>query len=276
MMTKTFFYSKFLVVSFLFLLITACSSNENDATSENPSGLNQDQRYKVEEEHEAFVAQVDLNDSLNVINSLLFTHEDGSQIDVAGFLDKKGEVVKLIEKSVDGPTNFYKQIMYYVKNGRKYISNERFTDTTQQENPSFVERITYYDENEKPIISKEKRAKYEEELGMSQYDYIKPIDCSITRALQVINQEGRFQTKFQGLVYSGKDVYITVGEEDGYISALLIQYDSETTKKMKKNQKEMLGKVLDLNFQRVMDDNGFQFQLLLVVNEKETKKEDKN
>ncbi len=274
-MIKRFFYSKFLVITSLTLLIIACSGNDSDSAVENPSGLNQDQRYNVEEEHEAFVVQVDLNDSLDVVNSLLFTHEDGSQIDVAGFLDKKGEVVKLIEKSVDGPTNYYKEIVYYVKNGKKYVSNERFTDTTKRENPDFVERITYYDAHEKPVITKEKRAKYEEELGMSQYDYIKPYNCSIDRALQVINQEGRFQPKFQGLVYSGKDVYITVGEEDGYISALLIQYESETTKKMKKNQKEILGKVLDLNFQRVMDDNGFQFQLLLVVNEKETKKKDK-
>ena len=265
------FMRLFSLFTILSLLSYSCSDANKTASDQTISGMTKEARYNEEEEHEAYVVKIDLNDSLEIVNSLLFTKEDGSQIDVTGFLNEKGEVVKLIEKFVDGKNKFYKQTTFYIKNGKKYVSNEHFDDTTNRQNPQFIERISYYNEETKPLFTKERKAIYEEDLGKSSFDYVEPYDYSIKRALDVINQEGKFQTKFQGLVFSGPHSYITVGEEDGYISALLIQYESDFTRKLKKNQLPYLGKPLELNFQRVVDDNGFQFQLLFVVKEKEIK-----
>ncbi|MGC6433242.1 MAG: hypothetical protein ACON4M_03500 [Crocinitomicaceae bacterium] len=255
----------------LSILSYSCSDAIKTESEQTISGMTVEARDTEEEEHEAYVVKIDLDDSLKIIHSLFFTKEDGSQIDITGYLNQNDEVVKLIEKYVDGANKFYKQTTFYIKDGKKYVSNEHFDDTTNRHKPQFIERISYYDQETKPLFTKERKAIYEEDLGKSSFYYVEPYDYSIKRALDVINQEGKFQTKFQGLVFSGPHSYITVGEEDGYISALLIQYESDFTRKLKKNQLPYLGKPLELNFQRVVDDNGFQFQLLFVVNEKEVK-----
>lgn len=259
----------FILLNVLFLVGCKENNSENDASGEESSS--NVHQARLEDAYEAYIAQVDLNDSLKVTNSLYFTKEDGSSLSVIAFLNKKEEVVKLIEKYVNGKTNRYQTTTFYVKNGRKYITNEHFEDTLDKSNPHFIERISFYNEKETPINSRIRKAQYEEDLDKSIFEKVENYNCSIERALQVINQQGSYVPKFQGLVFSGRTTYITVGQDDeeGFISALLIQYENETTRKMRKNQNAMLGKPLDLQFQKVVDDNGFEFQLLLGVKEAE-------
>jgi hypothetical protein len=259
----------------LFLLLTflqSCGSNTPGKEDENPM-VEKENQVDPDAEYEIYASNIDLNDSLKYSSSLYFTKQDGSSIDVTAFLNKKQEVVKLVEVVVDGPTNRYQKTTFYVKNGKKYISNEHYEDTLDKNDPMFTERITFYDENESPVKTRIRKAKFEENLNKNSFTTVDPYDCSIERALQAINQEGVFQAKFQGLIFSGRSTYITVGEDDkdGYISALLIQYENATTRKIRKNQNAMLGKLLDLNFQKVIDESGFEFQLLLGV--KEAKKD---
>lgn len=263
--------SKLLIfILFSFLMSSLLTSCGGDTVKENTKDSSEKQsKVDPDAKYEIYMSDIDLNDSLQYLNSLYFTKEDGSSLDVAAFLNKQEEVVKLVEKAVDGATNRYEKTTYYVKNGKKYISNEHFEDTLDKTNPMFIERITFYDENENPIKTRIRKAKFEENLNKNSFTQVEPYNCSIKRAIEAINQQGRFQAKFQGLIFSGRSTYITVGEddEDGYISALLIQYENETTKKMRKNQNTMLGKLLDINFQKVIDENGFEFQLLLGVKE---------
>jgi len=251
------------------VVLISCNSNSKKET--DTKELSEKASIDVEAQYEIYMSNIDLNDSLLVTNSLYFTKEDGSSLAVAAFLDQKGEVVKLIEKAADGTTNRYENTTYYVKNGLKFVTIEHFEDTTKPTDPVFIERKSFYDVQEKPIITKVRSAKFEEDLEKSSLNKVNPYNCSIERALSAINQQGRFVPKFQGLVFSGRSTYITVGEddEDGYVSALLIQYENETTRKLKKNQKAMIGKPLDLQFQKVVDDTGFEFQLLLGVKEVE-------
>ena len=58
---------------------------------------------------------------------------------------------ELIEKYVDGANKFYKQTTFYIKDGKKYVSNEHFDDTTNRQKPQFIERISYYDQETKPL-----------------------------------------------------------------------------------------------------------------------------
>ena len=91
----------FSLFTILSILSYSCSDANKTDSDQTISGMTKEARYNEEEEHEAYVVKIDLNDSLQIVNSLLFTKEDGSQIDVTGFLNEKGEVVKLIEKFVD-------------------------------------------------------------------------------------------------------------------------------------------------------------------------------
>jgi len=275
MIHRTNFLHYALLSFILFLSLTifqSCDNNSAEKEDKTPM-VEKENKVDPDAEYEIYASNIDLNDSLRYSSSLYFTKQDGSSIDVTAFLDKNQEVVKLEEIVVDGPTNRYQKTTFYVKNGKKYISNEHYEDTLDKNDPMFTERITFYDENESPLKTRVRKAKFEENLNKNSFTTVAPYNCSIERALQAINQEGKFQAKFQGLIFSGRSTYITVGEddEDGYISALLIQYENATTRKIRKNQNAMLGKLLDLNFQKVVDESGFEFQLLLGV--KEAKKD---
>jgi hypothetical protein len=92
----------------------------------------------------------------------------------------------------------------------------------------------------------------------------KKINCSSKNAEDALNQSGEFITTFQGFVETGKDLFLTVGEnkKDGYVSALMVQAIDENIKKLQQTEILMIGKQLTVNFERMTDASGFQFQVL--------------
>jgi len=248
----------------LFVLIGCTSTSEKLGADDTVQSFSKNE--KQENEIEKRIADTDLQEKLAITNSLFFTKEDGSSFEVKAFLDKSDAVLKVEQKFVNGKTNEYGTILFYVLNGKKYASKERFEDRSG-EKPTFIERVSYYNEKEKVTQTKIRKAFFEEELDAQPFEKTEVYDCSITLAMNALNQEGIFETRFQGFVFNGNTTYVTVGEAggNGYISALLLQYEDETTRKLMKNQKKMLGKKLDLGFQKMVDDTGFEFQVLLTV-----------
>jgi len=262
-MNKLFFIGIFCA------LLVSCNSKKEDSNEmEEVLAPNESSAaYRLESEIEKNIAETDLNDKLEIMNSLYFTKEDESTIEVVAFLGKNQEIAKLEEKYNDVAENRNGTNLFYIKKGKKYASKERFEDRTTKK-IMFVERVTFYDKNEKAITSKIRKAEFEEDIDAVPFTFIKAYDCSSKRAMEVINQEGAFQPFFQGIIINGRDKFITIGEskEDGYISALMIQYYNSTTDTMLKNQMKCLGRKLDIDYQKITDDTGFEFQLLLRVN----------
>ena len=259
--------TKILYFAFVLTLIVACkgktASDEesNEAISQTPENV------KAESEIEKRIAFTDLQENLEVVNSLYFTKDDGSSLDVKAFLDKSQTIVKVEERYVDKNIDTYGTTIFYIHNGKKYASKERFEEKSEGK-VYFVERVSFYDAKEKVINSKIRKADFEEELDSKIFEQIAKVDCPIKRAMDAINQEGDFETRFQGFVVSGRDTYITVGKTpDGYISALLMQYKTPFTNKLEKNQAQSIGKKLDIEFQKMVDETDFEFQVLLSVNE---------
>jgi hypothetical protein len=252
-------------ITFIFGLFVSCSSKA-EKLGNNESGMPENQKLNAESEIEKRIADTDLQDKLDIVNSLFFTKEDGSSLEVKAFLDKSEKILKVEEKFVNGENGEYGTNVFYIKDEKKYASKERFEDRTGPK-PTFLERVSYYDQNEKVVSSKVRKAEFEEDLDSKPFEKIDAIDCSIARAMSAINQEGEFETRFQGLVFSRNATYLTVGEskENGYTSALLIQYNNDATKALGKNQQAYLGKKIDLTFQKMVDSEGFEFQILLDV-----------
>lgn len=248
----------------VFTILFGCSSKSEklDNTSIDKKSEVGNNESKIEQR----IVDTDLNDSLKITNSLYFTKEDGSSFEVKAFLDKSDNVLKVEQKFMNGITNAYGTTLFYVQKGKKYASKERFEDR-KEEKQTFVERISFYDKNEKVISTKIRKSFFEEDLDAQKYENVTLYDCSINQAMNAINQQGEFKTLFQGFVFNGRTNYITVGEngKNGYVSALLLQYENDVTRKLMKNQKDMIGKKLDLNFQKMIDNTGFEFQVLLSV-----------
>ena len=252
-------------VTFILFVLIGCKSK-----SEKLDGGNTVQSYskneKQENEIEKRIADTDLQEKLATTNSLFFTKEDGSSFEVKAYLDKSDAVLKVEQKFVNGKTNEYGTILFYVLNGKKYASEERFEDRSGDK-PTFIERVSYYNNHEKVTQTKIRKAFFEEELDAQPFQKTELYDCSIIPAMNALNQEGIFETRFQGFVFNGNTTYVTVGEagENGYISALLLQYEDEITRKLMKNQKAMLGKKLEIEFQKMVDETGFEFQVLMTL-----------
>lgn len=218
---------------------------------------------KDEGEFEAKVAQIDMNDSLVEVSSLYYTKEDGSSYEVSAWLDDKSHILKMKETSVEGTSGKYGSVTFYFDNGRKIVSNEHFEEK-QGNKANFVERITYYNPAGKSLKSKQRIAVYEEELDRALFQACAPANCSSKNAEDALNQKGSFITTFQGFVENGPQMFLTVGEhkKDGYVSALLIQYTDSNIKKLMDDQENMVGTKLTVNFEKMTDETGFQFQVL--------------
>lgn len=259
---KNIFY-----VSLIFTILVSCTSK-----TEKLGDFNEHNSFtnieKNESEIEKRISDTDLQEKLEVINSLYFTKEDGSSFEVKAFLDKNDAVLKVEEKFLDGKTGEYGTILFYVFNGKKYASKERF-EAKKAGKQTFIERISFYDKNEKVVSTKIRKAFFEEDLDAQPFETVDLYDCSIIKAMNALNQEGEFETRFQGYIFNGNSSFLTVGESktNGYISALMVQYNNTTTEKLRKNQETSIGKKLNLEFQKVTDENGFEFQVLMSVTE---------
>lgn len=260
--------TKFLYFIFTLALVVSCKGkNESGEDISGEGTIQASKEEKAESEIEKRISDTDLQEKLDVVNSLYYTKEDGSSLEVKAFLDKSQAILKVEEKYVDKKRDTYGTNLFYIHNGKKYASKERFEEKSGNQ-IYFVERVSFYDQKEKVINTKIRKAEFEEDLDSKLFEQVELFDCSITRAMNAINQEGDFETRFQGFVHSGNDNFITVGKtEDGYISALMMQYKSTLTDRLIKNQEASVGKKLDIEFQKMVDESGFEFQILLSVKE---------
>jgi len=246
-------------ILFFALVLIGCS---------NQPGVNEDPitEYKASSEEIVFddlIAEIDLNDTLSRGNSLFYSKPNGASIEVYVFVNEKGETVKMIESYIDGGSSSICSNTFYFKDGGRFASKEKF-EVGEGEEGYFVERVSYYDEKDKPIVSKKRSATYEEELDFEMFSPIEKYNCSMERALSVLNQSGPFATTFQGFVKEEPYTYIIVGENklDGYSSSLVVQNVDRTIQVLKENERDMIGKAVIIEFETVRSAEGYEYQIL--------------
>lgn len=254
----------FSIFLFSSLFLTACSS-ENNPTDANPTS----EEYVPNENevaYEEYIAQIDANDSLGVGNSLFYSKGNNEFTEVELFVNDAGVMVKMIESYTQTTQTVAKNI-FYLKKGKKFASKELY-EVNKNGQFSFVERVTYYDEKEKPLVTKVRTAPFEQDLEFETFKSAKKQDCSMQRALNILDQKGEFNTTYQGFVKEGGFTYIIVGGsgKDDFTSSLLVQYEDATVKKLIENEKAMIGTPLIVDFQVVEDPGeGFEYQILRSV-----------
>lgn len=218
-------------------------------------------------------------DKLAFAQSLKYNKEDMSTIEVVAYLDQNNQVRKLVEKQLDGKLNRAKRLEFYYNGTVRFAS--RFVGEIGNENQEsyYREVISFYDEKGKVTQSKERIASYEEFLEMADFVACDKEAMTEENAMAVINQKGKYETTFQGFVESGPYTFLIVGEnvDDGYTSALSIQEYSPTIKYLMNEGANALGQKLQVDYERVIDENGYEFQYLvdlaLVKTKEEVKKE---
>ena len=248
-------------VQFLLFFLTMtifASCGEKTATDEKVS------IPKNSDALEDKMAAIENNPAWKQYNSLSYNNNAGSKEEVIAYLNDKDEAVKLEERFTEVETGTYGVRFFYFSGGKKFASREVIFDNSLKK-PSFVERMTFYDKKEQPLYMRERTAEFEQDLEKQPFTAKPPIEISVDRAMQVINQEGSFVTTFQGFALGGGISYILVGENtpDGFASSLAIQHENDDIKKLLMNERGMIGTPLHIEYQTMMNDQGLKFQALL-------------
>ena len=244
-------------------MATSCGETVNETTD----AVNTPETYVPNKDEIAFeerMLKIDQSDNLSKASSLFYSRADGASVDVEMFFDTTNVAVKIFERYTLSSTQSICSNTFYLVEGKKFASRELF-EYTQGDSASFSERITYYDKNEKPIATKIRTATYEDGLEFEAFTMTKKHNCSMDRAISVLNQTGEYATTFRGFVKENPYLYIVVGENDknGYTSSLVVQMMTSTIKKLQENELQMIGKPLNINFETLDDEQGFVYQILL-------------
>ena len=251
------------IFSISIILFNSCQNTDE------PVITYEETNYQPNEDEVAFeqlIANIDSNDSLREGRSLAYSREDGASAEVLLFVNEANETVKIVEEYTKGNSPSISSNTFHFDKGIMISSKELFEEG-EGEKAHFIERITYYNEKEEPIITKQKIAAYEEELDFETFSIVKNTSCSYKRALKALNRTGEYSTTFQGFVTEDPYLYLIVGEnkKDGYYSSLVVQYMTPTIKKLQENEVGMMGTQLEVDNETLNGEQGYVYQILMGV-----------
>lgn len=257
-----------IVITIAAFSVASCGSSNNSKSADRSEN---EVVAKANEEGEAYLASIDLNDSLNTANSLYYSRGEGENVEwteVIMFLDDQSQVVKLIERIAKPGSSAVNSNHFYFKAGKKYATKQFFEESAG-DSTYFVELLSYYDTAEKVKATKRRTAEFEEFLEQVPYMVAQNVDCSVDRAYSIINQTGEFETTYQGFVDMDGFKFLIVGEnsKNGFSSAIIVQQLTPLILELRAREREMLGTPLRVEFQTIEEGGGTE-QILMAVSKK--------
>ncbi len=244
------------IISYLF----SCSEDTNQ--SENIDVIKP--LYKDEKLVENKLKIIDNNSSLYTINSLAYNKNDGSTAEVIAYLDSANNELKIEELFSDHVSGNYGKKVFYIEKGKVFASKEIFFNK-QLKKPSFVEYVSYYNKIGSVLFTKYRKSFYEDDLEEKPFIKASKRKCSIVNAMSMLNQEGKFISTFQGFIENDGMLFLLVGENkpNGYTAALFVEYADRVIRELQKNEKELIGTPLDIQYDVGSDINNMTYRLLI-------------
>jgi hypothetical protein len=195
-------------------------------------------------------------------SSLNFSKEDGSTIVVRAHLSENDDILKIEEEFNDGEKKGFGTKSFYYRQGKIFATREYMEEHLAGKEAKFIDRISYYDKNEKVTKTLEKRVSFEEELEGLPYNVVEKFQVDPSRAKKVLDQKDEFKITFQGIIDVNALNYLIVGSpgSDGYTSAIRVDFTDPFIKALTTNQKAYMNKEIEVVFQNITDDTGFQYQ----------------
>lgn len=241
----------------LLFLIACNSDNSADKSEQIKTGTSPDTAITAE------ITAIDqeISTTGQEATSLNYSKEDGTSIVVHAHLNVKGKLLRLDEEYNNGPVGNTGTNIFYLKEDKVIATRERFEDKVSSENAQFVERLSFYNSKGDVIRTLEKRVKFEEDLEGIEFREVSKQKLDIARAERALNQQGEFETTFQGFVEAQALRYIVVGSsKSGFTSAIRINAEDDFIRFISVNEKKHLNRKVQISFEHVMDPTGFQYQ----------------
>ena len=258
--------TRFILFLFTSIVLASCQEVDTEMIDVNDS-IEYENVYEPDQralEIDRHIEMIDANFELRIYSSLEYMNGDGQLYEVHAYRDTiDTNFLKIIEYTSAKLTGTLQSNTFYYKKGKKVASRE-LSEEGGEGDLHFVERLTYYDDNEEKIVTKERTAEYEEQLEDAAFIVGSPNDLLADRANRALNQSEEFAPLFEGFVEGEEgDLYLVVGDNkpNGYTSALLVQSRNGLVDRMYKDPDAYKGKQLSIAFSKEMSPDG-NYQLL--------------
>lgn len=246
------------------LLFSACKEPiENTEKTEKRKRLDQlIPAYSKAESYEKQMQSIDADKDLFEAKSLSYIDNDGNIESVTALIDSTYQFSKLVHylTETDGrqiETHFYfkgSQLFTSVQTIKRYIKNTTYVREVK----------TYYNEQNIVVYTAERKVAGENDITKAAYVTAEKRLHDPSKALEIINQTGKFQTNFLGFNESRGKIFINIGT-DFYNSSVVIPSYKGVLKTLKDNQSKYLNKPLKIEFREVTELDGFSYQALLDI-----------
>ncbi len=264
-------------MAFFLLMITlalgSCSGYQKRISmddNETPNATNESIAFSEQASYDSLIREIDSEKGLSRAISL--EYEDGGMNHsvVTALLTSNKSVVKLIleESANDGKMI---QTDFYFSGTDIFFARQHINDY-QKEKYGFGEIFSYFGTNKKVIYTASKLANSEDELNQTLATRTKKTNFDPSKALQIINQKGPFETRYQGHIETDMYKFIIVGSsgKNGQKSALAYNNNFPLAEAMVKQNDQFLNKKLRVEFTKVTEMNNFSYQGLTgikIINE---------
>lgn len=253
-----------LVFCCISILLSACGEKtEEPIKTEKRERLDQlIPAYSKAESYEKQIQTIDADKELFEAKSLSYIDNDGNIESVTALVDSTMQFSKLIHylTETDGrqvETHFYfkgSQLFSSVQTIRRYT-----------EKTSFAREVkTYYNSESIVVFTAERKASGENDITKSSYSEVKKRVHDPRKALNIINQNEKFQTNFLGFNEARDKIFLIIGTEY-YNSSVVIPSYQGILKTLKNNESMYLNKPLKIEFKEVTELDGFSYQALLDI-----------
>lgn len=208
---------------------------------------------------ENYVQKIDGNKSLEKIQSLLYSDEDGNTTEATAWIDKKMEIVKL-QQIINEISGKKIERIFYFLNGVKTMSRQ-IVFYYDKKNPYFTEERSYYSLTNSVITTFTRYAKTED-LDHATFQEAKKHEVPHNTALSIIKRTGDFETRFLGFEEAFGRKFIVVGTEK-QTTTIAFNVLSPILTELIKTEKSSLNKLVEVQFSPITEPDGFTFQALI-------------
>lgn len=210
--------------------------------------------------YDSLINFIDTTNQLIDFYSLEYTDDFQNNRTARGKLNRKNEIVKLEMEEIYSKG---KQVLtyFYFKGNILFFAKQILKDYQTKSN-GFKELYTYFGDNNKPIISLLRLGNDEEELLSKGFKVCEKTKFDPKPAMDLVNQKGIYETRFQGSTETDNLKFIIVGTSGGLKvqSALAYSKDFPLALHLVANEAQYINRLLKVEFTKVTGLNGFTYQ----------------
>lgn len=265
MSSLRYYLTLFSVITFLVVIFQSCNDQELSKELVPPKSplKTVEANFPQEEIFLRFISEIDSSKALTSGPTLHYLSNDESHTSALVFFDSEKSIKKVIVQDVrkDGSSEL---CSYYFRGGGVFYWVSEETKITGDEFEFLITK-SYLDSAEQVVYSSRKSHREYDSLEFIPFTAIGKTNKDKKRVIQLVNQEGPFETLFRGFSDFNGIKFMVVGTDD-FTSTLEIDKNSRgDISKLIKNPNTYMSKKLNVSFTNYTKEDNIEYQRLLEV-----------